>query len=115
MDCIISIKKGGLILRDVELTLRSVPNNLKSRVLSIVAFQNTTLNLTSCKVIGNPTGYCGGAILLNANAHISDCDFVDLNAGCIYTIAKPYHTVTIQDCKIHDSKVGGIYVQGEGA
>jgi F-box protein 11 len=102
-------------LRDTELTLVSVPNYLKARIPIIVAQQNTTLNLTTCKLIGNQTGYCGGVILLNSNAHISDCNFVNLNAGCIYTIAKPYHTVTIQDCEIHDCKVGGIYVQGEGA
>jgi hypothetical protein len=82
-------------MRDVSLTLRSVPNYLKSRIPAVVAYQNSTLNLTTCKINGNPTGYSGGVILLNANAHISDCEFKELNAGCIYSIAKPYHTVTI--------------------
>jgi len=95
MDCVIWIQKGGLILRDVEISLKALPNNLKSRLPAIVAYQNTTLNLTTCKIIGNPTGHNGGVILLNANAHISDCEFYNLNGGCIYSIAKPYHTVTI--------------------
>ena len=38
-----------------------------------------------------------------------------MNAGCIYSIAKPYHTVVIQDSTLKDSEVGGVYIQGEGS
>jgi hypothetical protein len=95
MDTIMWLEHGGLMLRECEITYNALPKNLKSRFPAIVALPNTMLNMTSCKLIGSDTGHSGGVILLNANAQISDCEMWNLNAGCIYSISKPHHNVTI--------------------
>jgi hypothetical protein len=109
MDCILWLETGGLMLRDCEISYNSIPTGIKSRMVAIVAQPNTRLNLTTCKIIGSQTGHCGGIVMLNAFAHISDCEAQYLHAGCFYSICKPYHVVTIQDCILRDSKVCGVY------
>jgi hypothetical protein len=81
--------------RECIISFQGLPKNLKSRIPAVIAKPNTVLNLTTTQLIGSPDCHCGGVIILNANCQISDCEFKNFNAGCIYSIAKSYHKVII--------------------
>jgi hypothetical protein len=75
----------------------------------------TLLNLNNCEFIGNETNHDSAVICIQSDAHISNSTFTNFGAGAIFTCAKPDNEVIIQDCKISDCTVVGVYVQGEGA
>jgi hypothetical protein len=53
MDCLLMVVSGGVILRDCQLTLNSLPKQLKSKYPCIVTMPKTFINMTSCEVIGS--------------------------------------------------------------
>jgi len=108
METILWLETGGLMTRDCIISFQGLPKGLKSRIPAVVAKPNTVLNLTTTQLLGGD-GHCGGVIILNANCQISDCEFRNFNAGCIYSIAKSYHKVIIQDTLMADCKVVGVY------
>ena len=53
MDTIICLNSGGVILRECELTLKSIPNGLNQKFSALVSFPHTSLNLIGCEFLGN--------------------------------------------------------------
>jgi len=53
MDTIICLNSGGVILRECQLTLKSIPNGLNQKFAALVSFPGTSLNLIGCEFIGN--------------------------------------------------------------
>lgn len=115
MDCICFIKSGGIMFRNCKITLKSLKKKLKSRIPMIISMPKTFINLTSCTLTGNEENHNAACILINSDVFISDTKFVDFHAGAIYCLANPDNKVEIQDSKISNCKVMGIFLQGEGA
>lgn len=90
MDCLLMISSGGVILRDCQLTLNSMPKRLKSKYPCIVTMPKTFINMTSCEVTGNMSNYNAGAIFINSHVFISDCTFTDFKSGGIWCLGKPH-------------------------
>jgi hypothetical protein len=55
MDTIVCLNSGGIILRECQLTLRSIPNRLNQKFSAVVTFPQTSINLIGCEFIGNET------------------------------------------------------------
>jgi hypothetical protein len=115
MDCLLMVKSGGVILRDCQLSLNSLPKRLRSKYPCIVTMPKTFLNMTSCEIIGNVLNFNAAAIFINSHIFISDCTFKDFRAGCIFTLGKPHSMMQIQDSTITNCHVVGVYSQGQGA
>ena len=104
------VYSGGILLRDCTISLKSMPNHLKTKIPAVVALPYSFVNFSKTEVIGNETSHTAGMILINADAMISECKFTNFNAGAIYSLAKPTSCVKLMDLKIQDCKVVGIYI-----
>mmetsp|Transcript_59977 Transcript_59977/g.82373 ORF Transcript_59977/g.82373 Transcript_59977/m.82373 type:complete len:241 (+) Transcript_59977:599-1321(+) len=114
-DCVVFLEEGGAMFRHCNITMKSMPKLLKSRLAAMIACPRSTLNLTDCRVLGNETCHNAAAILINANATFSYSSFKNFKAGAIYTVARPDNAVLIQDCEISNCSVCGVYCHGEGS
>lgn len=110
VDCLFFIHSGRLNLKDCKLNFKSLPKKLKSKISMIIARTGATLNMSNTECIGNGFNYDTAAVLINANAMISNCRFSSFGSGVIYTVAKSNNEVLIQDNDIKDSATVGIYV-----
>jgi hypothetical protein len=115
MDCLVMVIEGGVIMRDCQLTLNSMPKRMKSKTPCIVTMPRTFINMTSCELKGNDTNFNTAAIFINSHVFVSDCQFSDFKSGCIFSLGKPHSEVGIQDCTITNCHLVGIYCQGQGA
>jgi hypothetical protein len=55
MDTVICVNSGGVILRECTLSLKSIPNKLNQKFVTVVSFPSTSVNLIGCEFIGNET------------------------------------------------------------
>lgn len=74
-DCIFFIHSGGLVLQSCEITFKSLPKNMKSKVSMIIAMPNTLLNMNGCSCFGNETNHDSAVVAIQADMHISNCTF----------------------------------------
>ena len=89
------IHRGGVVLQSCEITLKSLPKNMKSKVCAIICMPRTLLNLNNCQFNGNETNHDSAIICIQSDAHISNCKFRNFGAGAIFTCAKPDNEVII--------------------
>lgn len=73
MDTVIMVSKGGLILRDCVLSLRSMPKNLKQKIPMFVSMPGTRINLVKCDLRGNDHMVTAGCVFLNSDVVMSSC------------------------------------------
>jgi hypothetical protein len=67
MDSIFCINSGGVVIRECVLTLKSIPNHLKQKFVSLICFPHSSINLIGCEFVGNETDQTSGAICINSN------------------------------------------------
>jgi hypothetical protein len=87
-------------MQSCNITLKSMPKNMKSKVCCIICMPHTLLNLNTCVFQGNETNHDAAVIAIQADLHISNSTFMNFGAGAIFTCAKPDNEVIIQDSKI---------------
>ena len=131
MDTILYLKSGGALFRNCEMTFKTHPKKLKSRLALIITQPDTFLNLTSCQLSGHEDNHNAGCILIKSDVMISDCKFKDFNAGALYCLGNPgfpkiiydhktdkehvNKPFTIRDSHISNCQVMGIYLHGHGS
>lgn len=109
MSSVVLVQRGGLILRNCLISLRSLPKNLNTKVPALVALPNTKINLVNCEFMGNENNITGGCLLINSDAVMSSCKFSGFKAGAIFSVADTANNVVIQDCEISRGSLCGIY------
>jgi hypothetical protein len=87
MNTVIMVQRGGLILRNCLISLRSLPKNLISKIPCFVALPNTRVNVVNCEFMGNDNNLTSGCLLVNSDTVMSSCRFTNFKAGSIYSIA----------------------------
>lgn len=115
MDTIVCLNSGGIILRECQLTLRSIPNRLNQKFSAVVTFPGTSINLIGCEFIGNETDQTSGCITINSNVQMSNTSFVNFKQGALHIVSKRDNRCVIQNCKITQCALAGIYLQGVSA
>jgi hypothetical protein len=113
MDTVLMILGGNLIMRNCLISLRSLPDNIKSSITSFVALPGTRVNLVSTEFRGNEAIMTAGAIMLNSDILMSDCKFYDFKAGAMFFSGNNDTSIKISDSEISRCGVVGIYSQGE--
>ena len=88
MDTVVLVKKGGLVMRNCLVSLRSLPKNLIQRVPSLVALPNTSVNIINCEFMGNEHNITAGCVFANsADVVMSSSSFSYFKGGAIFSIA----------------------------
>ena len=94
-DCILFLHSGGCIMQTCVVNLKSLPQNMKSKIPAIVAMPRTLINLNGCEMNGNETNHDSALVAIHADIHVSNCTFTQFGAGAIFTCAKPDNEVII--------------------
>lgn len=113
MDTVVMVLGGNLIMKHSMISLRSLPENIKSSISSFVALPGTRVNMVSCEFRGNEAIMTAGAIMLNSDILMSDCKFYDFKAGALLFNGNNDTSIKISDSEISRCGVVGIYSQGE--
>ncbi len=82
------VQRGGLILRNCLISLRSLPKNLQTKIPCLVALPNSRVNIVNCEFMGNDNNMTSGCILVKADTVMSSCRFTNIKAGSILSIAE---------------------------
>lgn len=88
MNTVIFVKKGGLILRNCLISLRSLPKNLTSKIPCFVSLPNTRVNIVNCEFMGNDNNMTTGCLLIKSDTVMSSCRFTNFKAGSIFSVAE---------------------------
>ena len=104
---------GDLILRNCLVSLKSLPDNIKSSIAAFVALPGTRINLVSTEFRGNETIMTAGAVILNSDILMSDCKFHNFKAGAIFFSGNNSTSIKVSDSEISRCGVVGVYSQGE--
>jgi hypothetical protein len=95
MDSIFCVNSGGVIIRECTLTLKSIPNHLNQKFVSLISFPHSSLNLIGCDFIGNESDHTSGLICINSNVQVSNCRFTNFNQGALHLISKRDNRVVV--------------------
>lgn len=95
MNTVILVKRGGLILRNCLISLRSLPKNLSSKIPCFVALPNSKVNIVNCEFMGNDNNLTSGCLLINSDTVMSSCRFTNFKAGAIFSVAESGSEVVI--------------------
>lgn len=87
-------------MRNCLISLKSLPDNIKSSIVSFVALPGTRINLVSTEFRGNEAILTAGAIMLNAEILMSDCKFHNFKAGAIFYNGNNDTIIKISDTEI---------------
>lgn len=88
MDTVVLVRKGGLVMRNCLVSLRSLPKNLIQRVPSLVALPNTSVNIINCEFMGNEHDITAGCVFANcADVVMSSTSFTNFKGGAIFSVA----------------------------
>ena len=112
MDTIVCLNSGGIILRECTLTLKSIPNRLNQKFSAVVSFPQTSINLIGCEFLGNETDNTSGCIAINSNVQMSNTSFVNFKQGALHVVSKRDNRCVIQNCRITQCGLAGMYLQG---
>ena len=113
MDWAVLVLGGSLIMRNWLVSLKSLPENIKSSIPSFVAMPGSRVNLIKTEFRGNEAINTAGAIMLNADVLMSDCMFNNFRAGGLYVNGHSETSIKISDSTFNRWGVTAIYSQGE--
>ncbi|CAI2362896.1 unnamed protein product [Moneuplotes crassus] len=113
MDCAVCVLGGNAIIRNSLVTLKSLPDNIKSYIPALIAMPGTRANLVSTDFRGNENIMTAGFISLNSDVLISDCKFHNFKAGGVFVSGNCDSNIKVADSKISQCGVVGLYSQGE--
>lgn len=112
-------------MRNCLLTLRTLPKDLKRQVPAFVALPRTHVSIINCDFIGGTGQNLTSALVFMypATVIISICRFSRFRGGAVYSVCQAKDVVRgikgseflMQDCKIEDGAITGIYCAGPGA
>lgn len=90
MDTVVLVRKGGIVMRNCLISLRSLPKNLIQRVPALVALPNTQVNIINCEFMGNEHNITAGCVFAQAaDIVMSSSTFSYFKGGAIFSISKP--------------------------
>lgn len=113
MDWAVLVLGGNLIMRNCLVSLKSLPENIKSSISSFVAMPGSRVNLIKTEIRGNESINTAGAIMLNSDVLISDCIFNNFRAGGLFVSGHSETSIKISDTTFNRWGVAAIYSQGE--
>ena len=88
MNTVVMVKRGGLILRNCLISLRSLPKNITSKIPCFVSLPDSRVNIVNCEFMGNEASPTAGCIFINSDTVMSSCRFVNFKAGAVYSVAE---------------------------
>ena len=109
MKTVIMVQRGGLILRNCLLSLRSLPKNMRIKIPIIVAMPNTRVNIVNCEFMGNDYNLTAGCLFINSDVVMSSCKFNAFKAGGIFSVSHRGCQSVITDCEFSKCAVVGVY------
>ena len=84
----ILVRKGGLVMRNCLVSMRSLPKNLIQRVPSLVALPGTQVNIINCEFMGNEHNITAGCIFVNSDDVVmSSTSFKNFKGGAIFSVS----------------------------
>jgi len=87
MNTVIMVKRGGLILRNCLMTLRSLPKNISTKIPCFVSLPDSKVNIVNCELMGNDHGLTAGCLFINSDVVMSSTKFKNFKSGAIYSVA----------------------------
>lgn len=112
MDCVVMVLGGDVILKNCMLSLKSLPENIKSSVPVLVSMSGSRLNVVSSEFRGNEAIMTAGAIIMHTDLLISDCKFHNFKAGGLFFSGTNDTNIKISDTSVSRCGIVGIYSQG---
>ena len=88
MDTVVLVRKGGIVMRNCLISMRSLPKNLIQRVPSFVALPGTQVNIINCEFMGNEHNVTAGCVFINSDDVVmSSTSFTNFKGGAIFSVA----------------------------
>jgi hypothetical protein len=87
MNTVVLVQRGGLILRNCLISLRSLPKNLNTKVPCLVSLPNSRVNIVNCEFMGNDNNFTAGCLFMKSDVVMSSCRFTNFKAGAIFSVA----------------------------
>lgn len=125
MNTLVMVKSGGILMRNCLLTLRTLPKELKRSVPAFVALPKTHVSIINCDFIGGSgQNLTQALVFMNPSTVIlSICRFTRFRGGAVYAVCEAKDPINetrgteflMQDCKIEEGAITGIYLAGPGA
>jgi len=103
---------GNTILRNCLVSLKSLPENIKSSIPALVAMPGSKINLVSCEFRGTEAINTAGAIVMNSDLLVSDSYFHNFKAGGIFIIGTNDTSIKVADTEVGKCGIVGVYSQG---
>lgn len=91
----VMVQRGGLIMRNCLISLRSLPKNIRPKVPCLVAMPNTRVNLVNCEFMGNDYNLTAGCLFVNADLVMSSCKLSNFKAGALFSVSHKEGSVMI--------------------
>jgi F-box protein 11 len=112
MDCGIMVLGGSIIMRNCLVSLKSLPENIKSMIPALVVMPTSKINIVTTEFRGNESIMTAGIISMNADVLISNSKFHNFKAGAIFVLGASDTNIKVSDSEIAKCGIVGIYSQG---